>query len=141
MSDEANFLCQQCGQQFSGPSEISGQTGICPNCGQETIVSGTPPGLPRFLVWKDAQQLGPFDQETVQHMMADGRIERDTLVCVDDGSIGWTPARDLFMTDGPSARPPLPGLDDARAESNAVARITLASGIELRVKAVKGSVN
>ncbi|HEY7120487.1 MAG TPA: SPFH domain-containing protein [Tepidisphaeraceae bacterium] len=73
---------------------------------------GTPPPLPQpvsFFVGADGKQVGPFDVPTLQKMLADGQLKRDTLVWK-QGMSAWTKAGDvqeltqLFA----SVPPPLP---------------------------------
>jgi len=55
------------------------------------------PKSPKFFVWQNEQQQGPFEQEIIQQMISERKITSETLVCPDDGGLDWTPAKKLFF--------------------------------------------
>jgi len=95
----------------------------------------------KFFALLNEQQQGPFDEETVQKMISGGEIKRDTLVCSEDGDVGWTPAKELFFQDSlPESFTPAPSIDEMLAEQSddgSRLEIRLNSGAELRIKAVE----
>jgi membrane protease subunit (stomatin/prohibitin family) len=73
---------------------------------------GSPPPLPQqsaYFVGVNGKQAGPFDAPTLQAMLAQGQINRDTLVWK-QGMGSWTKAGEVLELAGmfASAPPPLP---------------------------------
>lgn len=164
MSEEAKCDCQHCGGHIAFPSEAAGQNVVCPHCGKETVVGSPSQQLPRFFVWQKEQQQGPFGQEIIQQMIADGQITDETLVCSEDGELDWMPAKDLFLRDStpenlkpgyvaPAYEPPVIPVEPSteikindhqsffyqptKDSDNAIVAIRLQSGAELKIKAVR----
>lgn len=113
----------------------------------------------KFFVWLNDQEQGPFDEETIQKMVADGQITQETLLRTEDGDLDWTAAKDLFPQDSipeslATLNSPPVLVDDSRVEvrvhryqtfayaapksnDNSLVGIRLNSGIELKIKAVR----
>lgn len=130
--------CQHCRKLIAFPNEAAGQAVECMNCGGETVLEHESEQPLNLFVWKDEQQQGPFDQETIQRLILEGQITQETLLCPEDGGLNWTPAKELFFQDitpehsdalSPPVHPP-----QARPES--LVRIRLTSGNCLIIKAV-----
>lgn len=105
-----------------------------------------------YFVWLDEQQQGPFDEETIQKMVSDGRITHGTLLSPEGGSGDWTLAKDLFpqetsldaaaLSDSPSAVKSIeePTVNDSVKDddnSNAYVELRLNSGSVLKVIAIQ----
>jgi membrane protease subunit (stomatin/prohibitin family) len=89
---------------FGGPQQMMGQ--------QPQAPAAAPPPLPAALTFHAAiggAQQGPFDQNTLQGMKAQGQLTEATLVWR-QGMAGWTAAKDVPQLAGIfAAPPPLPG--------------------------------
>jgi DNA-directed RNA polymerase subunit RPC12/RpoP len=159
MSDEAKSYCQHCGRHIAFEPDLAGQNVICPHCGKETLIDPPQQSISKFFVWQNDQHQGPFDQETVQQMLVDGQIKGETLVCPEDGSLDWTPAKELFLIDSmpenlrPGYVPPalqVGSLEEItinqfhsfvyqtfKADNDVSLEIRLQSGAELKIKAIR----
>ena len=105
---------------------------------------------PAFYVRLNDEQQGPFDQETIQQMIAGGQIKGGTLLWPTDGGLDWTPAKKLFVFNSGSEIFDGENLveivvnschsffykTDNEAE-NAIVEIRLQSGAELKIKAMR----
>jgi hypothetical protein len=74
--------------------------------------AGGPPPLPTAVQWYagiDNQQAGPFTPEQLQQMIAEGQIDRETLVWK-QGMAGWEKAGQVADLQGlfQAVPPPLP---------------------------------
>ena len=94
----------------------------------------------KFFVWLNDQQVGPFDEKTIQKMLSEKQVTEDTLVCPESGDLDWLPIREVFIRDllaesstlSSNAYETLRQSDDgSRLE------IRLNSGAELTIKAVQ----
>jgi DNA-directed RNA polymerase subunit RPC12/RpoP len=147
MSEEAKCDCQHCGGHIAFASEQTGQNVVCPHCGKETLMDIPPQPSLNFFVWQNEQGQGPFDQETIQRMISEGQINSDTLLSLEDGSLGWTPAKELFLQD--STPENVGAMTTAVVEKESSVsqaeeyddgcrlEIRLGSGAELKIKAVR----
>src|ERR1035441_1274208 len=96
----AKCQCEKCGGAIEyDAAEIAegGQAVECPHCGKQTVLNTPSFQSPKFFVWQQDQQQGPFDQETIQQMISEGQITGETLLCPEDGGLDWTPAKELFF--------------------------------------------
>jgi hypothetical protein len=94
----------------------------------------------KFFVWLNDQQQGPFSERTIQKMLAEKQITKDTLICPEGGDLDWIPAKDLFLQDSlPESFIPPPSIDELLEQSDDGSRldIRLNSGEELKIKAIK----
>ena len=102
----AKCHCQNCGGAIEyEAAEIAegGQTVECPHCGKQTVLNILSVQSPKFFAWQQEQQQGPFDQETIQQMIAERKITSETLVRPEDGGLDWTPAKELFFPNSGSS--------------------------------------
>jgi hypothetical protein len=152
-------MCQFCSGaiEFDDVDSIQLMTAvICPHCGKEILLNTSPMQSPRFFVWQQEKQQGPFDQETVQQMIVNGEIANETLLCPEDGGLDWTPAKELFLADSPPANlATIENVSDDllveirvnpfqflcyrpdRLSENALVEIRLTSGTDIRIKAMR----
>lgn len=95
----------------------------------------------KFFVWLNDQQQGPFDEETIRKMFAEGQIARDTLACPEGGELDWTPVGELLLQDSiPESFASLSSIDEILAEQfddGSRLEIRLNSGAELKIKTVR----
>ncbi len=94
----------------------------------------------KFFVWLNDQQQGPFPERTIQKMLAEKQITKDTLICPEGGDLDWIPAKDLFLQDSlPESLIPPPSIDELLEQSDDGSRldIRLNSGEELKIKAIR----
>lgn len=138
MSSGNVFSCEHCGGEIVLPASAE-QAARCPHCGKETALPGSGSDSGQFFIWENDQQQGPFDQPTVQRMMAEGRLTKDALVCPAEGGMDWTPAKELFLMNDAAGGLAAAGAgpDSGETDSNAALRIGLCSGLQLRVKAIR----
>ena len=146
MSEEAKCDCQHCGGHIAFASEQARQNIVCPHCGKETLMDTPPQPSLNFFVSQNEQQQGPFDQETIQRMISEGQINHDTLLSPEDGSLSWTPAKELFLQDSMSenmaaviteaVEREYSGANAEVSDEGSRLEIRLVSGTELIIKAV-----
>ena len=90
-------LCQKCGQSIEFDVEQNLAFVDCPNCGKQTVLNTPSVQSPKFFVWQNEQQQGPFDANQIRQMILERKITGETLVCPEDGGLDWTPAKKLFF--------------------------------------------
>lgn len=59
-----------------------------------------------ILIYKDDQQMGPFDMETVQHAIREGQVTVEDFAW-QEGCADWVPLRTL-LPEPPAVPPPMP---------------------------------
>jgi len=150
MSEESKCECQHCGGHIAFTPAQMGESAICPHCSKETVLNPPTPQSPKFFIWQNEQQKGPFSQEAIQTMISTRQITGETLLCPEDGGLDWTPTKELFFQDTPPAifQPesvvetrinPFQFLSYRRDEAceNSLVEIRLTSGTELKIKAIR----
>ena len=94
----------------------------------------------KFFVWLNEQQEGPFDEKSIQQMLSEKRITKDTLICPEGGGLDWIPVKDLFLQDLlPESFIVPTSVDNLLEQSDDGSRldIQLNSGEELKIKAIR----
>jgi hypothetical protein len=102
----AKCPCEHCGSSIefnAGEIAEDGQAVECPHCGKQTVLNTPSVQSPKFFVWQNEQQQGPFGQEIIQQMISERKITSETLVCPEDGGLDWTPAKELFFPNSGSS--------------------------------------
>ena len=160
MSEKAEFKCRHCGGPIAFVPAQAGQMVSCPHCAKDTLMNS--PAAPRFFVWLNDQQQGPFDRAIILQMIAEGQIFEETLLLPDDGGLDWSPAsellaqtaapEDLVAPDPAGDLPQFDGLPaveikvspyhsffykPARGVDTSLLVIGLTSGTKLNIKAVR----
>jgi len=141
MNEESKCDCQHCGGHIAFTPAQVGQAAICPHCSKETVLN--PPALqsPKFFIWQNEQQEGPFSQEAIQTMISTRQITGETLLCPEDGGLDWTPAKELFLQDSTPTIWDTTATDMAEQalehDDGCSVEIKLCSGAELKIKAVR----
>lgn len=143
--------CQNCSGEILGLTEDAGRTVVCPHCNKETVLNIPSGDSPKYFVWQNDQQQGPFSEETIQRMLAEEQISLDTLLCPEGGGSDWMSAKELFFRSPPQENPAaLSAVSAAQAiknlTSDSVVKVTddgsrleirLLSGAHLRIKCLR----
>jgi DNA-directed RNA polymerase subunit RPC12/RpoP len=90
--------CSHCGEIIQIPDNLAGTNGFCPSCGQQVLLksaaapqpSGQTNDSPKFFLFIDNQQHGPYSEANLYEHLKAGQITPETLVWW-EGKQGWEP--------------------------------------------------